>query len=90
MTTGHHPRNTGPMLCSPRCGAKARSGNPCRSPAVRGKRRCRMHGGALGSGAPPGNQNARKHGFYAREAFEERRAVRDLMHQSRMLLQRMK
>ncbi len=27
---------------------------PCMSPAVRGKRRCRMHGGAAGSGAPRG------------------------------------
>ena len=38
------------------------SGNPCRSPAVRGKRRCRMHGGAAGSGAPMGNKNALRHG----------------------------
>jgi len=44
-------RNTGPMLLSPRCGAKTRSGKPCRSPAVDGKKRCRMHGGAPGSGA---------------------------------------
>jgi hypothetical protein len=42
------PRNTGPMLASPRCGAKTRSGKPCMSPAVRGKKRCRMHGGARG------------------------------------------
>jgi hypothetical protein len=49
--TGNHPRNTGPMLSSLRCGAKTRSGKPCRSPAVAGKRRCRMHGGAPGSGA---------------------------------------
>jgi hypothetical protein len=27
-----------------RCGARTRSGNPCQSPAVREKRRCRMHG----------------------------------------------
>ena len=32
-----HRRNTGPMLSSPRCGAKTRSGKPCRSPAVREK-----------------------------------------------------
>ena len=56
-----HRRNTGPMLSSPRCGARTRSGKPCRSPAVRGKRRCRMHGGAPGSGAPPGNKNALQH-----------------------------
>lgn len=36
---------------------------PCRSPAVRGKKRCRMHGGAPGSGAPRGNKNAFKQGF---------------------------
>jgi hypothetical protein len=39
-----HARNTGPMLASPRCGAKIRSGGACRSPAVRCKKRCRMHG----------------------------------------------
>jgi hypothetical protein len=49
-----HRRNTGPMLASPRCGAKTRSGQPCMSPAVNGKIRCRMHGGAVGSGAPRG------------------------------------
>jgi hypothetical protein len=27
-------------------GAKTRSGTPCRAPAVAGRRRCRMHGGA--------------------------------------------
>jgi uncharacterized protein YjcR len=85
--TGDYPRNTGPMLSSPRCGAKTRSGKPCMSPAVHGKKRCRMHGGAPGSGAPRGNQNALKHGLYTREAIEERRQLRALMRQSRMLLQ---
>ena len=70
---GSHQRNTGPMLESPRCGAKTRSGRPCSSPAVRGKKRCRMHGGAKGSGAPLGNQNALKHGLYTKEAIEQRR-----------------
>ncbi len=55
---GSHARNTVAMLSSPRCGAKTRSGTPCKSPAVRGKKRCRMHGGAFGSGAPRGNKNA--------------------------------
>jgi uncharacterized protein YjcR len=85
--TGDHPRNTGPMLSSPRCGAKTRSGKPCMSPAVHGKKRCRMHGGAPGSGAPRGNQNALKHGLYTREAIEERRQLRTLMRQSRLLIQ---
>lgn len=75
---GGHPRNTGPMTASPRCGAKTRSGKPCRSPAVQGKARCRMHGGAKGSGAPKGNRNALKHGLYTREAIAERRAFKQM------------
>jgi hypothetical protein len=83
----NHPRNTGPMLNSRRCGAKTRLGEPCRSPAVQGKERCRMHGGAAGSGAPKRNQNALKHGMYTRAAIEERSQVRMLLRQSRKLLQ---
>ena len=85
--TGAHPRNTGPMLSSQRCGAKTRSGKPCRSPAVSGKRRCRMHGGAPGSGAPTGNQNALKHGLYTKAAIEERGQLRALLRQSQKLVQ---
>jgi hypothetical protein len=87
MTSDEH--NMGPMLSSPRCGAKTRSGEPCMAPAVRGKKRCRMHGGAPGSGAPKGNQNARKHGRFTREAFEKRRQLRDLLRRSRALIQQM-
>jgi len=86
--TGEHSRNTGPMLSSPRCGAKTRSGKPSMSPAVSGKRRCRMHGGAQGSGVPRGNKNALKHGLHTRKAIEERRQLRALMRQSRMLIQK--
>ena len=35
----------GNPLNAPRCGAKTRKGAPCKGPAVRGKKRCRMHGG---------------------------------------------
>ena len=34
---------------APRCLAQTRRGTPCQSPAVAGKTRCRMHGGAAGS-----------------------------------------
>ena len=81
-------RNTGPMLSSPRCGAKTRSGNPCRSPAVSGKKRCRMHGGAPGSGAPRGNKNALKHGNYTRDAIALRRHAGELMRRSRELIKK--
>ena len=75
----NHPRNVGPMLSSPRCGAKTRSGEPCLAPAVRGKKRCRMHGGAPGSGAPRGNTNALKHGHFTRDAIAERRSIQSLL-----------
>jgi uncharacterized protein YjcR len=84
--TGDHPRNTGPMLTSQRCGAKTRSGKSCQSPAVQGKKRCRMHGGAAGSGAPRGNKNAFMHGLYTRESNAQRRQLAELMRQSRKLL----
>ena len=69
-----------PLRQVPRCGARTRSGKPCQSPAVSGKRRCRMHGGAPGSGAPRGERNGNyRHGFYTAEAIAERRAVRALI-----------
>jgi hypothetical protein len=85
-----HIRNTGPMLASPSCGAKTRSGGACRSPAVHGRKRCRMHGGAQGSGAPRANQNARKHGLFTRNAIAERRRIRALLSEARRFLQAMK
>lgn len=84
--TGTHKRNTAPMRQSPRCGAKTRQGTPCQSPAVSGRKRCRMHGGAKGSGAPKGNQNALKHGNYTADAQEFRRYVRNLLKSGKEML----
>jgi hypothetical protein len=85
----HHP-NIHAMLTSLRCGARTRSGRTCMSPAVRGRRRCRMHGGAPGSGAPRGNTNALKHGGFTREAIERRRQIRELIRGSHELLKKLK
>jgi uncharacterized protein YjcR len=60
------------------------------SPAVSGKARCRMHGGAAGSGAPRGNQNALKHGRYTREAVQKQRQLQDFLRQLRTLIQKIK
>ena len=50
---------------APRCGAKTRAGHPCRQAAVAGRARCRMHGGAKGSGGPGGERNGNfKHGLW--------------------------
>ena len=77
------------MRTSRRCGAKARTGEACRAPAVRGKRRCRMHGGAKESGAPMGNRNARKHGLFTGDAITERGQIQALLGEARKLLEEM-
>jgi uncharacterized protein YjcR len=46
---------------------------------VGGRKRCRMHGGVEGSGAPKGNRNAFKHGRYSAEAIAQRREVAALI-----------
>jgi hypothetical protein len=45
-----------------------------------------MHGGAPGSGAPLGNQNALKHGHFTRDKKIERRRISELLRQSRKTL----
>ena len=77
----------GPMHGATRCGAKTRRGTPCQSPAVRGKRRCRMHGGAPGSGAPSGRRNGNyRHGHFTAEAKEQRRRLRSLIRDARKMV----
>ncbi|WP_277618911.1 HGGxSTG domain-containing protein [Sulfitobacter noctilucae] len=72
------------MHLSPRCGARTRNGTPCRSPAM-ANGRCRMHGGKS-SGAPIGNDNARKHGLYAATAISERKEWSALLRSMRQLI----
>lgn len=57
------------------CGAKTRSGKPCRGKAM-ANGRCRMHGGTS-PGAPKGNQNARKHGIYSKAMIPEELEIYD-------------
>src|SRR5690625_5843014 len=56
-----------------RCGAKTRSGKPCKNWAMKNGR-CRMHGGKS-TGAPPEkmkkNSNARTHGLFAKYLPDE-------------------
>jgi len=77
------------MRTSPRGGAKTRQGTSCQSPAVSGKQRCRMHGGAKGSGAPTGNRNALKDGLYTAEAKLFRRHISDLTRKLKKLIDEM-
>ena len=65
------------------CEAKNRQGKPCKLRAGWGTNhvghgRCKLHGGKS-PGAPKGNKNALKHGYYTAEAIAERRYVRSLL-----------
>src|SRR3954451_22306747 len=63
---------------APRCQAKSkRTGEPCRAPAVRGYRVCRMHGAR--GGAPEGKRNGNfRHGARSKEASGASRYINAL------------
>ncbi|MFA6263713.1 MAG: HGGxSTG domain-containing protein [Candidatus Babeliales bacterium] len=68
------------------CGAKARQNNyqPCRQPAMRGKKRCRLHGGkSTGPVTQEGKDLAAvanlKHGFYTKGMNAEKKYMRIMM-----------
>jgi hypothetical protein len=64
---------------APRCGALTRAGAACRRPAIRGRHRCRLHGG-LSPGAPRGTANGNfRDGNWTADAIEERRWLRALL-----------
>ncbi len=76
------------MAKAPRCGAKTRTGHPCRQAAVRGRTRCRMHGGAKGSGGPRGDRNGNfQHGLWTRESIEMRKITRAKIREIKSYLQ---
>src|SRR5262249_8108049 len=57
----------------------AASGKPCRSPATK-KGRCRLHGGARGSGGPPGERNGQyRRGERTKAAIAEQRKFSALL-----------
>ena len=57
---------------APRCGARTRAGGACQRPAIRGRRRCHLHGG-LSPGAPHGPANGNfRNGNWTADAIEER------------------
>lgn len=51
------------------CGAKKRNGEACQKPPIKGKKRCRLHGG--NAGAPTGNKNSAKHNIYSQFMTKE-------------------
>jgi hypothetical protein len=62
-----------------RCGAKTRAGSPCQCPAIRGRSRCRLHGGHA-TGAPKGQGNGNfTTGEFTAEAIQERQWLRSVV-----------
>ena len=62
-----------------RCGARTRAGGACQCPAIRDRKRCRLHGGRS-TGAPKGRGNGNfKDGAFTAEAIEERQWLRSLV-----------
>jgi hypothetical protein len=62
-----------------KCGARTKSGKLCRSPATK-KGRCRLHGGASGSGGPPGERNGQyRHGERTKAAIAEQQKFSALL-----------
>ncbi len=77
---------------APRCGARTRSGCPCRAPAMRGRLRCRMHGGAsTGPRTEVGLARLRAartiHGRYAATERARNRHQLSLLRRTRVLLE---
>jgi hypothetical protein len=66
------------------CGAKTRKSHPCKTPPVRNRKRCRMHGGT-NNGAPKGSQNALKHGYYTRENIAKRSELQKIIREFKAL-----
>ena len=85
----------GDMSKAPRCGAKTRAGTPCQQAAIRGKQRCRMHGGkSTGPRTAEGMERMRaskiKHGLKTKEALEFRKFMRELDRLCRPMAQKEK
>lgn len=87
LKNGNPPGN---FFSAPRCGAKTRKDTPCRCPAMRNRRRCRLHGGlSTGPRTAQGIERIRKavtkHGFYTQAAILQRRRTREAMRELRAL-----
>ena len=66
------------MTDAPLCGAKTRAGSSCRCPALKGRTRCKLHGGRSVGFKGEANGNYR-HGGQTREAIALRAEARRLL-----------
>jgi hypothetical protein len=79
MNAGERNQQPVQFQTARQCGARTKSGKLCRSPATK-KGRCRLHGGARGSGGPPGERNGQyRHGERTNSAIAERQKFSALL-----------
>jgi hypothetical protein len=79
VNVGERSRQPAQFHKARQCGARTKRGMPCRSPATK-KGRCRLHGGAAGSGGPPGERNGQyRHGERTKAAISERQKFSALL-----------
>lgn len=77
---------------TPRCGARCRrnGGAPCRAAAIRGRTRCRLHGGKSTGPRDQGREALAKlrwkHGRRSKLAQQERQLAREALNELRRLL----
>jgi len=80
-------KRSNPFAEMPRCLARNRRGGLCQRVAGP-KGRCRLHGGAYGSGGPWGDQNGQyRHGRSTRHAVGKRRAIAEVLRELRSALE---
>jgi len=76
---------------SPRCGARTRDGTPCQGPAMRGRSKCRMHGGGSCGPSPEGIGRIRVartvHGGRGAEGRELRKMIAELKAATKRLIE---
>src|SRR5690625_3663094 len=72
-----------PHTIKKRCGAKTRTGKPCKAYAM-ANGRCRMHGGSS-TGPPKKNSNARTHGLFAKYLPDETLEIMDSINEIKPL-----
>ena len=90
-----NPMNRGPLrngnprgnpASAPRCGARTRAGSPCLAPCIKGRNRCRLHGGK-NPGAPEGERNGNyRHGRRTHDAMADKREAVMAFRQLRTLI----
>lgn len=67
------------MWTAPRCSAMRKDRQPCKSPAIKGRKTCRMHSGGKTAG-PSGKANGRfKHGHETKQAIAARQRAQAML-----------